>query len=278
MTMSISSAPASTAWRVSASLMSRKVWPRREAGRDAGDLDAAALRGRPWPRGSAPGRCRSRPRGDRRIAGLGMDALGAQRPDLARRVLALEGRQIHHPDREVEGPQLRGLLDRRRFRRRRRAPRRRPGRRGVARPSRLPRVPGRGPTRARARVPARGRACRERRWPWDGEDTPGPARARIPGGWSDPDPQRRGDRAARRGERLRVRARCPGNARTAARSESCTSSLALRGPAWRRRRRPRAHPALPTGAAAERRTRSRPPPAQNREVASGVSPVPGWPA
>ena len=49
---------------------------------------------------------------DRRVAGLRVDRLRAQRPDLARRVAALEGREIHHPDREVEGPQLRGLLDR----------------------------------------------------------------------------------------------------------------------------------------------------------------------
>ena len=41
-----------------------------------------------------------------------MDRLRAERPDLARRVLPLEGRQIDHPDREVERPELRGLLDR----------------------------------------------------------------------------------------------------------------------------------------------------------------------
>src|SRR5439155_17842892 len=41
-----------------------------------------------------------------------MHSLGAQRPDLARRVATLERREIHHPDREVERPELGGLLDR----------------------------------------------------------------------------------------------------------------------------------------------------------------------
>jgi hypothetical protein len=41
-----------------------------------------------------------------------MHRLGAQGADLARRVAALERRQIHHPDREVQGPELGGLLDR----------------------------------------------------------------------------------------------------------------------------------------------------------------------
>src|SRR6185436_20125923 len=49
---------------------------------------------------------------DRRVAGLRVDRLGAQRPDLARRVPALERGEVHHPDREVERPQLRRLLDR----------------------------------------------------------------------------------------------------------------------------------------------------------------------
>ena len=41
-----------------------------------------------------------------------MHRLGAERRDLARRVGSLERRQIHHPDREVEGRELRALLDR----------------------------------------------------------------------------------------------------------------------------------------------------------------------
>src|SRR3989442_909312 len=53
-----------------------------------------------------------RDRRDRGITRLGMDRLRREAPDLARGVAALEGRQIDHPDREVEGPQLRGLLDR----------------------------------------------------------------------------------------------------------------------------------------------------------------------
>jgi threonine dehydratase len=40
-----------------------------------------------------------------------MDPLGAQGPDLARGVLSLEGREVHHPDREVERPELRRPLD-----------------------------------------------------------------------------------------------------------------------------------------------------------------------
>jgi hypothetical protein len=38
--------------------------------------------------------------------------LRAERPDLARRVLPLEGRQVHHPDREIERPELGLPLDR----------------------------------------------------------------------------------------------------------------------------------------------------------------------
>ena len=41
-----------------------------------------------------------------------MHRLGAERRHLARRIGTLERRQIHHPDREVEGCELRALLDR----------------------------------------------------------------------------------------------------------------------------------------------------------------------
>src|SRR6185503_8810797 len=84
----------------------------REAGRDAGDLDArpaeGVLRVLDQGRVDADGR----DGWDGRVARLRVDGLGAHRPDLAGCVLALEGRQIHHPDRQVEGPQLGGLLDR----------------------------------------------------------------------------------------------------------------------------------------------------------------------
>ena len=49
---------------------------------------------------------------DGRVARLRTHRLDAHRPDLARRVLPLERRQVHHRDRELERPQLRRLLDR----------------------------------------------------------------------------------------------------------------------------------------------------------------------
>ena len=49
---------------------------------------------------------------DGRVGRIRVHGLGAQGGDLARRVRALERRQIHHPDREVEGGELRTLLDR----------------------------------------------------------------------------------------------------------------------------------------------------------------------
>ena len=112
MTMSISSAPASIAWRVSASLRSRNVWP---LGKPVATL-ATWTPGRP-ERLARLGHERRvdadrRDVRDRRIARLRVDRLGAQRPDLARGVLPLERGQVDHPDRQVERPQLRGLLDR----------------------------------------------------------------------------------------------------------------------------------------------------------------------
>ena len=86
--------------------------PRREAGGDAGDLDRRALEG--LLRLGDEGRVDA-DRGDRRdgrVARLRVHRLDAHRPDLARRVLPLEGGQVHHPDRQVERPHLRGLLDR----------------------------------------------------------------------------------------------------------------------------------------------------------------------
>ena len=78
----------------------------REAGGHAGDADAGRAQGFlrlgnerriDADRGDV---------GDRRVARLRLDRLGAQGPDLARRVLSLERRQVHHPDCQVEGPQL----------------------------------------------------------------------------------------------------------------------------------------------------------------------------
>ena len=48
----------------------------------------------------------------RRVGGIGAPALGAQRPDLARRVLPFEGGEVDHADGEVEGERLGGGLDR----------------------------------------------------------------------------------------------------------------------------------------------------------------------
>ena len=112
MTMSTSSAPASTAARVSATLMSRNVWPDGKPGGDAGDLHGRAperLLGLGDQRRVDADRGDGR---DRRVARLRPHRLDAHRPDLARRVLPLERRQIHHRDREVERPHLRRLLDR----------------------------------------------------------------------------------------------------------------------------------------------------------------------
>ena len=112
MTMSISSAPAATAARVSASLMSRNVWPDGNAVATDATLTleplSASLASATKRRVDAD----RRDVRDRRVARLRVHRLRAQRPDLARRVLPLERREIHHPDREVERPQLRRLLDR----------------------------------------------------------------------------------------------------------------------------------------------------------------------
>ncbi len=83
-----------------------------EPGRDAGDLHAAPLERLFGLRDQGRVDADRRDGRDGGITGLGVHPLDAQRPDLARRVLPLEGRQVHHPDREVERPQLRRLLDR----------------------------------------------------------------------------------------------------------------------------------------------------------------------
>ena len=53
-----------------------------------------------------------RDRRDRGLQGIGPDRLRAERTHLARGVRSLEGRQVHHPDREVEREELRLALDR----------------------------------------------------------------------------------------------------------------------------------------------------------------------
>ena len=113
MTMSISSAPASTAGpRLGELHVAERLAADGKPGRDAGDLHAAArerLLGVGDQRRVDADRRHGR---DGRVARLGAHRLDAQRPDLARRVLPLEGRQVHHPDREVERPELRRPLDR----------------------------------------------------------------------------------------------------------------------------------------------------------------------
>ena len=109
-----------------------------EPGRDAGDLHVAPLQ-RVLRLGDHRRVDADRRDGrDGRVARLWVHGLDAQRPDLAGRVLPLERRQIHHPDGQVEGPQLRRLLDRPPLRARRRAPRRPTWSTVETRPSRLP--------------------------------------------------------------------------------------------------------------------------------------------
>ena len=84
----------------------------RERGRHRGDLHGRA--GEPLLRDGDEVRVDADRRHgrDRRVAGIRVHRLRAQGGDLARRVRAFEGRQIHHPDREVERGELRALLDR----------------------------------------------------------------------------------------------------------------------------------------------------------------------
>ena len=99
---------------------------------------------------------------------------------------------------------------------------------GVTRPSRLPRVPGRE-SHARTSACAWSRASVSRAAVAMGRRGYTGSRAGPDPRWMAPIPIRGDGRAARRGERLRVREWCPGYARTAARSESATSSGAPPG-------------------------------------------------
>ena len=111
--MSTSSAPKSTTARTSATLSAVGACPDGKRGRDGRDLDAAS------PGAGRRGRRHEvrvdADRGDRRDAAVdrvGTHRLRAERRDLAGRVGALERRQVHHADGELERLQLRLLLDR----------------------------------------------------------------------------------------------------------------------------------------------------------------------
>ena len=86
--------------------------PGRKRGRHRRDLHAASGKAflRSFDEVRVETDCRNRRH--RRVQRIGPHRLRAQRRDLARRVLALEGGQIHHPDREVERLQLGLALDR----------------------------------------------------------------------------------------------------------------------------------------------------------------------
>ena len=85
---------------------------RRKRRCDRGDLDARALDARDGGRDEVRV---DADRGDRRharLARVGPNRLRGKRGHLAGSVLALERRQVHHPDGELEGEDLRLLLDR----------------------------------------------------------------------------------------------------------------------------------------------------------------------
>ena len=86
--------------------------PRGERRGDGGDLDpgTAKLFDRSRHEVRVDADCGDR--GDARVGRIGSHGLRADRSDLPRRVGALEGRQVHHPDRQVEREELGVLLDR----------------------------------------------------------------------------------------------------------------------------------------------------------------------
>ena len=113
MTMSISSAPASTASRVSASLMSSAARPLGKAVATAATCTPRVAEASPWR--SRPCRGRRRPRrpaGQVGSAGSGRIALAASARTLPGVSGALERGQVDHPDRQVDGLGLGGGLDR----------------------------------------------------------------------------------------------------------------------------------------------------------------------
>ncbi len=84
---------------------------RGESRRDRCDLDAAAGEPRDGGRYEVRVDADRRHRGHPRIGGVGTDRLGAERCDLAGRVLPLEGGQVAAANRELEREALRLALD-----------------------------------------------------------------------------------------------------------------------------------------------------------------------
>ena len=94
--------------RTSASFTSSGDWPDGKA--VATDATFTLDPAQPLPRGRHEVRVDAdapRPTGSSASVGSGRTAFDAERSDLARRVGALERRQIHHPDRELEREELR---------------------------------------------------------------------------------------------------------------------------------------------------------------------------
>ena len=86
--------------------------PGGERGRDRGDLDAAPAHPLERVRDEVRVDAHGGHGRHRQVGGVGAHRLRAERGDLARRVGALERRQVHHPDGEVEREELRLALDR----------------------------------------------------------------------------------------------------------------------------------------------------------------------
>src|SRR2546421_6498835 len=86
--------------------------PGRERRRDRGDLHARALGPLDRVRHEIRVDADRRDRRDVRVGGVGPDALRRERCDLTRRVGALEGREVHDANGEVEREDLRVALDR----------------------------------------------------------------------------------------------------------------------------------------------------------------------
>jgi hypothetical protein len=84
----------------------------REAGGHRRDPNARPLQGIPGVRHLGGIAADGGNGWDGRVARVGTDALRAECPDLSGRVLALQGGEIRHADRQVERPQLGLALDR----------------------------------------------------------------------------------------------------------------------------------------------------------------------
>jgi hypothetical protein len=110
-TMSISSAPAATARRMSSSRTSRALCPAGTPRRRSPPTPGAGERRRPPPP-PAPGRRTPRPPTGRSILRDRGASPWRTGPDLARRVGALERGEVHAADRQIERGALVSLLDR----------------------------------------------------------------------------------------------------------------------------------------------------------------------